>query len=117
MKDNYTKDKCVICGTSMEKGSTMVFSKEKAVTCHAHQNYKDSKNPIYIKCKNDCAYVEPYGFVPESGCEIHDVKNMNIFTETDRIVDKFLEESESFIQKLKSWNTHRVSEHRSGGKD
>jgi hypothetical protein len=23
-------------------------------------------------CGNECHYVEPYGFVPENGCPIHD---------------------------------------------
>ena len=23
-------------------------------------------------CKNGCGYVEPYGFVPECGCPVHD---------------------------------------------
>jgi hypothetical protein len=25
-----------------------------------------------IKCSNTCGYEDPYGFVPEEGCEIHD---------------------------------------------
>ena len=24
------------------------------------------------QCGHECAYVEPYGFVPEDGCPIHD---------------------------------------------
>lgn len=24
-------------------------------------------------CKNECHYQEPYGFVSEEGCEIHDI--------------------------------------------
>lgn len=45
-KQKSWEEKCVICGTSMLEGSTMVFSKNRATTCHMHQNYgKDAISP------------------------------------------------------------------------
>ena len=40
-----------------------------------HQQYDACKNPnclCHQKCDNACGHQEPYGFVPEAGCKIHD---------------------------------------------
>lgn len=33
---------------------------------------KDGIKDVKIECGRSCGYVEPYGFVPECGCPIHD---------------------------------------------
>lgn len=39
-------------------------------SCICHKN--TSWHPDGIECKNNCGYQEPYGFVPEADCIIHD---------------------------------------------
>jgi len=68
----YLEEKCVICGTSMDNGATMVFSKNRATTCHTHQNHGKDTQPGSLNCGYDCHFMEPYGFVPEAGCLTHD---------------------------------------------
>ncbi len=33
-----------------------------------------TKNDINKECNNTCGYEQPYGFVPEADCPIHDIK-------------------------------------------
>ena len=39
-------------------------------SCACHENTEWGVGGV--KCSNDCSYQEPYGFVPEEGCKIHD---------------------------------------------
>lgn len=39
-------------------------------SCECHRNTE--WHPNGVECDNKCHYAEPYGFVPESGCKIHD---------------------------------------------
>lgn len=71
MKD-FLNEKCVICGVSMKVGATMVFSKNKMTVCHSHQNYRKDTTPGSHNCEFSCCFTEPFGFVPEDGCPIHD---------------------------------------------
>ncbi len=32
------KEKCTICGITMENGATMVFKKDRETRCHTHEN-------------------------------------------------------------------------------
>lgn len=65
-------EECIICGISMKDGACMVFSKNRKTTCHNHQNHGKNTLPGSHGCGNDCHFLEPYGFVPEAGCKIHD---------------------------------------------
>ena len=38
--------------------------------CHRNTVWHDNQ----VECGNECHYQYPYGFVPEAGCEIHDLK-------------------------------------------
>lgn len=71
-KEDICKEKCVICGIRMNDGATMVFSKNRATTCHSHQNYGKDSMPGSHGCGFGCHFQEPYGFVPEAGCTTHD---------------------------------------------
>ena len=81
-------EKCVICGTSMEDGSTMVFSKNRATVCHAHQNHGEDSEPGSHGCGHDCHFKEPYGFVPEAGCPLHDTQASRAGTRNDRKINQ-----------------------------
>lgn len=48
-----------------------------------------------IDCGNECDMVEPYGFVPEAECSLHD--NKNVINEINRLYGKHcLQEGEVF---------------------
>lgn len=72
MKKNFFEEKCVVCGISMKGGATMVFEKNHRTVCHLHQNYGKNSKPGSQNCGYDCHFQEPYGFVAEAGCKIHD---------------------------------------------
>ncbi len=42
-------------------------------SCECHKN--TVWHPKGIECENNCHYQEPYGFVPEAGCDVHDKPN------------------------------------------
>lgn len=72
MSADFLTEKCVICGKSMQDGLTMVFSENRATTCHIHKNYGKDTEPGSHDCGYDCHFKEPYGFVAEAGCPKHD---------------------------------------------
>lgn len=53
-----------------------------------------------LYCGNDCNEVEPYGFVPESGCKIHDLKIEN---QQSFVSPQSTEGWEDLIDKEKDW--------------
>ena len=43
-------------------------------TNHDLQSYEDMVEEKQSSCGYECANTEKYGFVPEAGCPIHDIK-------------------------------------------
>ena len=69
---NMNKEKCIICGRGMSTSMSLVLHKNRATTCHIHQNYSKDTLPGSHSCGYECHFKEPYGFVPEVGCPTHD---------------------------------------------
>jgi hypothetical protein len=54
------KSKCKYCGND---NTSLFWCDECQDMC---------TKPSELECGNDCGFVEPYGFVPEAGCPMHD---------------------------------------------
>lgn len=51
--------------STVNKFGTKEYS---AFVCHIMNLF----DPRRLECRNECAWVAPYGWVPEAGCSAHD---------------------------------------------
>ena len=49
----------------------------KCRNCHRQFPARDGQVVDPGPCDFACGYAEPYGFVPEAGCPVHDLANAN----------------------------------------
>lgn len=73
-------DDCYTNYTTDDYPAQQCFDACLNLSCVCHKNTR--WHPDGITCTNTCGYQEPYGFVPEAGCKVHDIQDVIAMSES-----------------------------------